>query len=581
MSDDPLLNRMSPQGNGGAFAGDASFSKTELGRFSFPWRLVLEKVPLLALVAVSCVLTVWAQGEAFVSVEHLTLWWRIGNALNSYVAYLVQFFYPLGLAVFYPHPGAALPIWKVVGAAVALACISGAALACRRRCPYLLVGWLWYLGMLLPVIGLSQTGIQAMADRFTYLPQIGLCIALVWGVADMCRSWPRHRWVGSVMSVWALMVLMGCAWRQTSFWRDSQTLWPHTLACTSPNCVAHKNLGDVFLGQGRLEEAAAHYRTALEIEPRHADAHTNLGRVLARYGRWDEAIAQFRRVLEITDAPPAHYNLGVILAGRGHPDEALAHYRRAVELDPDFAEAHCSLGVILAGRGRFDEALAHYQRAVELDPDYAEARCNLGRAFARLGRFDEALAQYQKAVELKPNLAEAHDILGDAFLRSGRLDEAIAQYRKALKIRPDYAIVHCNLGNVLERLGRFDEAIAHYQKAAEIKPDDVVAHGKLAWLRATCPEASLRNGAEAVRHAQQANRLCGGKRPDVLDTLAAAYAEAGRIPEALATAHKALEVAKQQNAQAFADAVRTRIALYEAGKPFHQTSAPLDGPKTK
>ncbi len=300
MSDSPFLHRTTPHGNRGAFVRDASFSKTELGRFSFPWRLVLEKLPLLALVLVSCVLTVWAQREALASIECLPLWWRIGNTSISYVAYLGQFFYPAGLAVFYPRMGLELAIWKVFAASLVLLGITAAALVCRRRCPYLFVGWLWYLGMMVPVIGLVQVGSQTMADRYTYLPQIGLCIALVWGVADLCRSWAyRHRVCG-ISSALVLVILLGCAWRQTSFWCDSETLWTHTLACTSQNYAAHNNLGNALANQRRFDEAMAQFQKALEVKPSDAETHNNLGVALAGRGQFDAALNHYRRAWRST-----------------------------------------------------------------------------------------------------------------------------------------------------------------------------------------------------------------------------------------------------------------------------------------
>ncbi len=213
-----------------------------------------------------------------------------------------------------------------------------------------------------------------------------------------------------------------------------------------------------------------------------------------------------RTIAENPDCWMAHNNLGNALANRGRIDEAMAQYRKVLEIKPDHAEAHYNLGNALAKGGRFDEAMAQYRKALEIKPDHAEAHNNLGTAFVRLGRFDEAMAQYRKALEIKPNYAEAHYNLGTAFAGLGRFDEAVAQYRKALEIKPDYAEAHNNLGSAFVRLGRFDEAIAHYQRAVEIKPNYAEGHNNLAWLRATCPQASLRNDAEAIAHAQRANQ---------------------------------------------------------------------------
>jgi Flp pilus assembly protein TadD len=403
------------------------------------WHLVVEKIPFFALAAASCVATTLAQGRAFVAVEAMPFPVRISNALVSYVAYLGQFFYPVGLAVFYPHPGADVPLWKPIAAFFTLTAISVAALVWRRRCPAVLVGWFWYLGMLVPVIGLVQVGSQQMADRYTYLPQIGLCIALVWGAAQAVASWPSHRWLFGAGSALVLAILMSCAWRQTTYWRDSETLWNHALACTSRNALAHNNLGYELFNRGRLDEAIAEYRKTMEVMPNDVKSHSYLGRALADSGRFDEAIAQ---------------------------------YRKALEIMPDYPEAHDNLGIALAGGGRFDEAVVEYQAALKAKPDFADA------------------------------------------------------------------------------------------------------YNNLAWLRATSPQTSTRNGIEAVELAQRAVRLSDGRDPNFLATLAAAFAEAGRFAEAVTTARAALDLATRQNKQALVESIKVKIPLYEAGTPFRETQRP-------
>ena len=378
------------------------------------WLLVREKIPLFVLVAASCAATSLAQfHEIVVRWNVMPLSVRVSNAVVSYVAYLGQFFYPARLAVIYPHPGPGLPLWKPAAALVALTAISIAVLAWRQRRPYLLVGWFWYLGMLVPVIGFVQVGVQAKADRYTYLPQIGLCVALAWGVAQAVASWPCRRWVCGTASALALAILVACAWRQTTFWRNSLALWNHTLACTARNSVAHYNLGLVLAGSGQFDEAIAHYRQALKIEPHYAQAHNNLG---------------------------------CILADRGQFDEAIAHYRQALKFKPDFAEAHNNLASALAAHGGIDEAIAHYQMGLRIKPSDANAHNNLGLIFAGRGRVDDALIEYRKASELMPDNAVFHKNLGSALFGCGRIDEAIAEYQKALKIKPDFAQAHNNLG---------------------------------------------------------------------------------------------------------------------------------------
>ena len=226
---------------------------------------------------------------------------RLANASVSYVAYLGKFFWPTNLAVRYPHPGVSLPAWKVASALLLLAAISAAVLACWRRCPYLLVGWLWYLGMLVPMSGLMQLGSHAMADRYTYLPQIGLGIALAWTAMHVSRSWPYRSWVCGGAAA-ALAILTACAWQQTTTWRESETLWTHALACTSRNLTAYDNLGSALADRGQVNEAIDQYRKALKINPDYLDAQYNLGLVLADHGRPGEAMEHFQKALALATA---------------------------------------------------------------------------------------------------------------------------------------------------------------------------------------------------------------------------------------------------------------------------------------
>jgi tetratricopeptide (TPR) repeat protein len=503
--------------------------------------LVLEKLPLLVMVGVCSIQSLWTESEfeTVTAEDHLPIAWRLGNGLVSYVAYIGKAVYPASLVPLYLHPGASLPVGRIVGAAVILSCISLGAIILWRRCPYLLVGWLWYLGMLVPVSGVVEfgRGVQAMADRFTYLPQIGLYLAFTWTVADVCRRWPWRRWVLGGTSALALAILIGCAWRQTSFWHDSETMWTHTLACLPRHTVAHKLLGMALSAQGRNEAAIQQFQKALEIEPR---------------------------------SNAANYNLGIALAQQGRLAEAMSYYRRSLELQPNSAAVHCALATVLAMQGRFDEALTHYRRSLQLDPHDALAHEGLAGVLMAQGRLDEAMAHCQRALAIQPNLAMAHNNLGNILARRGQVDEALTHYQRAFEIQPNLAAAHTNTGDVLAAKGQFREALGHYRKALQIQPNDPTVHRSLAWLRATCTDASLRNGAEAVELAQRANRLTGGKQPDMLDALAAAYAEAGWFPEALATARQALALAGQQKNHALVDALQDRIARYEAGKPYRQ-----------
>ena len=503
-----------------------------LQRVESAGRLVLEKLPLLALSAASCVVTLLAQNETIQSTESCSMPVRFANALVSCLVYLGQMVWPAGLAVFYPYPKNGPPPGEVVLAGILLANLSAVAVWQRRKQPWILMGWLWYLMMLLPVVGIIRVGNQAHADRYTYLPQIGIYMAVTWLVAE----WRVSRVaLGGLMAV-VLAVLMVCAWKQTVYWQDSETLWTHTLACTTGNDEAHYNLGIALRQKGRVDEAIAEYQEALQINPDYGDAHINLGSALLQAARLDEAIAQLQKALQIKpNYAAAHYNLGVALRQKGRVDEAIAQLQKALQIKPGFAEAHYSLGNALCQNGRMDEAIIHYQEALQINPDYADAQFNLG----------------------------------NALLQKGQADEAVTHFQRALEINPNKAGIHLNLGLCFYRLGRMEEAISQYQTALQLEPADPAVQNDLAWILATCPQASLRNGTKAVELAQQANDLAGGKNPIILHTLAAAFAEAGRFSEAVETAQRALHLAETQSNTKLAGQLQCEMKLYQTGSPFH------------
>jgi tetratricopeptide (TPR) repeat protein len=522
------LHRVTLDGAGGGKVGAAKLVALFGG-------LVKEKIPLFLLSAGSCVATFLVPEKVFDSQRQPFLE-RIGNALVSYGIYLRQMVFPAGLAIPYLNPPNGLPFWKVALAFAVLAAISMLVLACWKKRPYLLVGWLWYLGMLVPAIGFVQISYYAHADRYTYLPGIGLVLAGTWALGDGSLGWKHRRaGLGGLMAA-VVGVLMVCAWIQTGYWKSNEILWIHALDCTTGNHVAQNNLGDALRQKGRMDDAITHYEEALQIAPDYAEAHNNLG------------LALFQK---------------------GSVDEAMTHLQKAAQIAPHDAAAQNNLGYTLLQMGRVDEAITHCQQALQTRPDFAEARNNLGNALGQKGRVDEAITQFQQALQINPALAEAHNNLGNALRQKGRVDEAISQYQMALQINPAFANAHNNLGSALGRKARVEEAIACYQKALEIKPDFAEARNNLAWLLATCPKASLRNGNKAVELARQANGLTGGKNPAILKTLAAAFAEAGRFSEAMETAQRALHLAEAQSKTNLAGQLQAQLKLYQAGSPFH------------
>jgi tetratricopeptide (TPR) repeat protein len=488
---------------------------------------------LLALAAGACVITVQAAGQGIAARAHVSMLSRLGNVLVSYAVYLRQMVWPEGLAVFYPQPGEGYGLWTITLSFLLLALITGGVLAFGRKRGWLLTGWLWYLGMLAPMIGLVQAGAFAHADRMTYLPQIGICVALTWLVAE----WRINRVALGTLMAGVLAALMVCTWQQINYWHDSETLWTHTLACTTGNNVARNNLGFVLLKKGNVDGAITCFKKALQIKPGYAEAHNNLGNALYQKGSVDEAIVE---------------------------DQA------ALQIWPTFAEAHYNLGSALFRKGRADEAIVQYQKALQSKPDYAEAHFSLGAALRQTGRVDEAIAQYQEALRLQPALAEAHNDLGTALRRKGRVDEAILHYQKALEIMPANESIHVNLANALLQNGAVDQAILHFQNALRLDPADVEVQNNLAWLLATSAQPSLRNAGQAIQLARRANELTGGKNPVVLGTLAAAFAEGGQFDDARRSAQAAIAAAQASGQQQLVERLNGQLRLYEAGTPFHQ-----------
>jgi protein O-mannosyl-transferase len=432
-------------------------------------RLVVEKLPLLLLSAASCVITPMVQGEAVAELTDLSLSSRIANALVSYVGYMGKSFLPIDLAAYYPHPLAGLPMWKLIVAFVFLASITAAVVVLWRKNPYLLVGWLWYLGMLVPVIGLVQVGMQAMADRYMYLPQIGLSIAATWGALYVVRSWRhRARVCGTVGSL-TVVGLMICASQQAAYWRDSETLWRHTLRCTSGNALAHYCLGLALVDQGQLSKAIEQYEDALRVRPDYTDARSNLGVTLASLGRWDEAVRHLEKALA-TDphSVVVMNNLGLALAGGGHIDAAIRQYRNALETQPDNADVHVNLGLALANGSRPGEAISEFQIALKIQADCVKAHSGLADVLAAQGKMAEAIQHLERVVELQPDRAEIHSNLGVALASLDRLTEAIEHYRKALKISPDSADTHFNLGVALAKQRQTDQALVQFRQALDL-----------------------------------------------------------------------------------------------------------------
>jgi tetratricopeptide (TPR) repeat protein len=406
-----------------------------------PGQLLREKLPLFALAAASGLVTFRGRAvpDEIGLLAKIPLAMRIGNALLSYGRYIGKVFWPTGLAVFYPlHPG--LSTAAVMGAGVGLVGVTAAVIWGARRRPWLVTGWFWYLGMLVPVIGVLQGAGESMADRFTYLPSVGLFIMLCWSVPRRAMERRISEVITCVVAAAVLTVCAALSRVQLGYWKDSETLFRHALDVTRDNWLAHNNLGAALERAGRVQEAMTQWEQTLRIKPDDAKAYYNLGVALWRTGKVQEAMTQWEQALRIKpDYAKAHYNLGNALLQAGNVKEAIGHYVQALRIKPDYVEAHYNLGIALEQAGRIPEAIEHLQQALRIKPDYAEAHYNLGTTLGQAGRIPEAIEHLEQALRIKPDYAEAHYNLGNALGLAGRIPEAIAQYEQALRIKPDFA----------------------------------------------------------------------------------------------------------------------------------------------
>jgi len=370
---------------------------------------LLEKIPFLVLALGGCIVTFLVQKHAGALADgmNVDLGARMENSLLAYCRYLEKMFLPVNLAAFYPFPSH-LPLGETLLAGILLAVVTALAWTKRGFYPFFLMGWLWYCGTLVPVIGWVQVGAQAMADRYTYLPSLGIMIPAVWGAFELARRQATFEVPVAAAGVAALAACLVLTRQQIVYWHDSETLFRHALKVTTDNWIARSNLGNALLGKDRVDEAISQFQEALRIEPKYADAHYNLGLAFRKQNRLDEATAEYEEALRLNPGfAEAHNNLGRVLAQRGQLDKAIGQFQETLRLNPSFVEAHNNLGGALLLRGQFDEAQSQFLEALRLNPNYAEAHNNLGIAFAQRGRRNEAISQFQEALRLNPNYAEA------------------------------------------------------------------------------------------------------------------------------------------------------------------------------
>jgi tetratricopeptide (TPR) repeat protein len=555
------------------------------------FRLLLEKVPFLVPSAVACALTIQAQSQAHAvaSTAGLPIFNRIGHALLAYLHYVRAIVWPTHLAVYYPYE-TAIPSTELVAACLILALISILAVCYARKLPYLLVGWLWFLGMLVPVIGLVQVGEQAWADRYTYLPSIGLFIAAVWGthycssrrqeaLTDLGPTHQRKRErpdVGCYQTygVCGLAVLTGAFLLtltsvQLRYWKNTHTLFEHAVAVTQKNYMAVTLLGSLLAKDGNLDEAIERYNTALNWKHDYPEAHFFLGHALDQQGKIDPAIGEYKQALSFKPMhEQAHIFLGAALAKKRQFDEAVSHYSAALKLNPESAVAHNNLARVFQTEGRLDEAMEHYSAALKLDPGLAQAHNNLGVLMLAKGRTTDGVRELREAVRLNPSDAESEYNLALALNQEQQWNEAAELLATILKKHPNDPNAHYQFAVALTNLRKTREAMSHYASALLIHPDFPEALDGLAWILSTSANASFRNGPEALRMAERACVLTNRKDAQKLRTLAAAYAEAGRYADAVSTIQSAMEPGMSSSNSSLSASMQN---AFKSGQPWRES----------
>jgi protein O-mannosyl-transferase len=516
------------------------FDYWPLGRFAKgrTFYLLIEKLPFLAFSIASSVVTLFAQQRvhAMMPLDMAPIFLRAQDATLAYIAYIGKLFWPGGLAVIYPYDRHPSPLHVLLSLA-ALVIVSTVAILIRHHKPYAFTGWFWFLITLVPVIGIVQVGPQSMADRYTYIPFIGLFIILAWGGWDALN---RLRIPPFAQALAGSIALVLCAWltrAQLRYWHDSIALFQHAVNLTVGDSAAAANLGYALAEQGQHDKAIAYYKAVLRSHPRaSATVWNNFGASLLATEKLEEAIDAFQNALKIDPSMgDAHENLARALVRSGRQQESLIHFRDAARLEPENASIHNIYAVMLGEAGRTDEAMQEFQIALRLAPGSAATHVNLANLLVKQHAWDEAMAHYAEALHLNPAFVEAHYYIASLLLNEGRTADAAAHCIAALQIKADY----------------------------------VPAMEGLAWIYATAGgKAASQHAAQAVRLAEQACRISGCKQSGELDTLAAAYANAGRFEEAVKTAEEAFSIAKAAGEDDFADSIRARVDLYKKRSPF-------------
>jgi protein O-mannosyl-transferase len=535
-------------------------------------RLTLEKLLYFILAFAASVVTVVVQraGGAVSSLGGVSLFRRLANSLIAYFDYVSNTLWPVNLSAVYPMP-LDLSIGTAIVAGIVLVFISALVLKGAKSFPFAVTGWLWFLGTLVPVIGLVQVGAQAMADRYMYIPSIGLFILLAWGLQELVLSLAKRRIAFVAATVAALGVCLVCTRIQLGYWQNSETLFRHALAVMPNNYLAYDNLGKALQDQGRSDEAIASWTKAVQLAPGYSEAQYNLGTALLEQGRHAESIVHLQAAVKAAPGDAnAHQNLANAYLKLGELAQATAEYAESATLAPDVPVFRRVLGSALLRQSKWNDAALVLSDAVRLEPGNAEANRNLGVALINQGRGGEALKYFEEAARLEPNNTDMRFNFGLALLDQNQPARAAEQFSECLRLNPDETRSHYRLAVALSQQHKLKEAISHYNEALRLSPEFPEALNGLARLLACAPEDALRDGPEAVKLAEKACAMTKNQRPEMLTTLAAAYAEAGKFQDAIGIGQKARELATSNGQTALAAKAGELVQLWQSGRPLRE-----------
>jgi tetratricopeptide (TPR) repeat protein len=553
-------------------------------------RLVWEKVPLFVLAGLVAIVTVVFRQRAgtIVPLEELPLSARLANAGAAYGWYLSATFWPWPLAILYPHPMSNWSVSATLAGTLALLALTGLSCWQARRRPWLLVGWLWFAGSLVPVIGLAQGGQQAWADRFCYWPHIGLFVAVVWGVGELVDRLRLPAPVPGVVSAVALVVLAALTWAQVGFWRNTPTLWEHDLASTKDNHLAHITLGRYLFEKGRPGEAEPHLAEAVRLRPDCIQYLNSLGAVQLALGKLEEAVESLRQVVT-RDATnfDAWHNVGVARLRQGKYPAAVRSFRRALELQPSAADSLASLGLALWHDGQHGEAMKAFEQALARDPGEPNALHGLSVAYLAQGRADRAAEALRQALLVRPQAPDLHSDLGVALGRQGQWAQAVVEHVTAVEATdqlerflasangrlpapdsiPQGVRFRCRLAFALRQVGHLRGAAEAYRQACLRHPRWPEEYIARAWRLATDADADRRDPLLACELASQAIQAVEEPTASMLDALAAAQAARGDFADAVQTARQARDRASAAGDSPHAEAIGARLRLYQESRP--------------